>query len=85
MPYKCSFNESFSAIFLECFDGFCKDDNYLLSIILPYLKSFHCFGYGVGTSIKDTPFGYIRIISHNDPKKYKILFEKCISKSDASY
>jgi hypothetical protein len=84
MLYKCSFNESLNAIFLECFDGFCKDDNYLLSIIFLYFKSFHCFGYGVGSSMKENPFGNIRSINHNDPKKYIILFEKCISKCDAS-
>ncbi len=85
MLYKCSFNESFSAIFLECFDGSCKGDNYVLNIILPYLKSFHCFGYGVSNFVKDNPFGYIKSISHNNPKQYKIWFEKCISKCDASY
>jgi hypothetical protein len=67
MPYKFSFNESFSAIFLECFDGFYKNDNYLLNIILPYLKSFHCFGYGVSNFVKDNPFNYDKSISHNDP------------------
>jgi len=56
----------------------------LLGIILLHLESLHCFGYGVGTFVKDNPFGHIRNINCNDLGQHKILFAKCIGRCDAS-
>jgi hypothetical protein len=75
--YKSLFNESFSAIFLESFDGVYGDDHYLLGIVLPYLESLHLFWYGVSTFVHHNPFGRIRCINRTDPGQFKMLFVKC--------
>jgi hypothetical protein len=82
--YKKMFNKLFNANFLKSFDVFHRDHNYLVGIILPYLWSCHCFGYGVGTFVKDNPFGHIKNINCNDLGHYKNLFVKCIGRCDVS-
>jgi hypothetical protein len=44
--YKNMFNEPFNAIFLQSFHNSNKDDNYLLWVILLYLKPFHRSKFG---------------------------------------
>jgi hypothetical protein len=63
IPYKSIFNDSCGAIFLELFEGAGSDGDYLLSIVLPYLVSFHFFGFSVQIYLKHNPFGTIKNIS----------------------
>jgi hypothetical protein len=79
-PYKSLFNEPFNAIFLEYFDSFHKEDNYLLGIVFPYLETFHCSKYGVIIFVEENIFGCIKNNSRN-----KMLFVKGIGRCDASY
>ncbi len=51
-----------------------NDGDYLFSIVLPYLVSFHLFGFSVQIYVKHNPFGTIRSVSRNDPY-YNMLFE----------
>jgi hypothetical protein len=37
-PYKSLFNEPFNAIFVETFQGFDIDSNYMLADLFPYLE-----------------------------------------------
>ncbi len=37
-PYKSLFNEPFNAIFVETFQGFHIDSNYMLADLFPYLE-----------------------------------------------
>jgi hypothetical protein len=48
-PYKSIFNDSCSAIFLESFEAIGSDGDYLFSIVLSYLVSFHFSGFNVQT------------------------------------
>jgi hypothetical protein len=41
MSYKSMFNEPYSAIILEFFDGLCGENHYFLETIFPYLESLH--------------------------------------------
>jgi hypothetical protein len=75
-PYKSIFNDSCSAIFLELFEGAHNNGDYLLSIVFPYLVSFHLFGFKIQTYVKQNPFGTIRSISRSD-FYYNMLFEYC--------
>jgi len=63
MLYKSMFNDLYSAIFLESFDGLHGDDHYLLGFIFPYLENLHSFGYNVPAFVKDNPFSRIRGIN----------------------
>jgi len=83
-PYKSIFNDSCNAIFLESFEGASNDEDYLLSIIFPYLVSFHFFGFSVQTYLEHNPFGTIKSISQSDPYS-KMLFENCSDSCDAMY
>jgi hypothetical protein len=60
------FNELYSTIFLESFDGLHGEDNYLLGTIFAYLKSLHFSRYGVCTYVKHNPFGHIKCIDQDD-------------------
>jgi hypothetical protein len=57
------FNGPYNAIFLESFDGFCGEDQYLLGSVLPYLENLHLSGYGVPTFVEHNPFGRIKCIN----------------------
>ncbi len=62
-PYKSMFNGPYTAIFEKSFDGYGRDDNYLLHIILPYLEYLHHSKYGVITFVYDNPFGRIKSVT----------------------
>jgi len=76
-PYKSMFNCSYHAIFLELFNSFHGDNQYLLGFILPYLENLHLSRYGVLIFLEDNPFGRIKCINPNNPRLFKMLFMKC--------
>jgi len=58
MPYRiCSLNLPFTAIFVESYECAPKEDNYLMKILVPYLKFFHYFGLNVPMFVELYPFG----------------------------
>jgi len=69
---------------LESFEGAGSDGDYLLSIVLPYLVSFHFSGFDVQTYLKHNPFRTIKSISQSD-LYYKMLFEDCSDSCDVMY
>jgi hypothetical protein len=83
-PYKSIFNDSCSGIFLESFEGASSDGDYLFSIILPYLVSFHFSRFSVQIYVKHNPFGTIKSINQTNPY-YKMLFEYYSDSCDAMY
>jgi hypothetical protein len=83
--YKSMFNMPYSAIFFESFDGFRGEDNYLLGIVLPYLKSHHFSRYGIFTYVQHNPFGRSCWIDCNDHQQFKMLFLKCSSDYKPSF
>jgi hypothetical protein len=76
-PYKSIFNSSYSAIFLESFDGIHGEDQNLLGFVLPYLENFHSSIYIVPTFVENNPFCKIRCINLNNIRFFKMLFVKC--------
>jgi hypothetical protein len=62
MPYKSMFNDPYSAICLESFNGLHGEDRYLLRSVLPYLENLHSSGYNVPTFVEHNPFGRIRLL-----------------------
>jgi hypothetical protein len=83
-PYKSIFNVLWNAIFLELFEGLGSTGIICFPSILPYLVSFHFFGFSVQTYMKHNPFGTIKSISQSDPY-YNMLFEECNDSCDAMY
>jgi hypothetical protein len=79
--YKSIFNDLWNGIFVESFEGASNNGDYLFSIVLPYLVSFHFFGFSVQTYMKHNPFGTIKSINQSDPY-YKMLFEDCSDSCD---
>jgi len=85
-PYESMFNESFNVIFVKMFDTCSKDPNdYLVSIVLPYLECLHNFGMSVSTFVKHNPFGSIRRITHGHHGPYKMLYQNCSHSCSSSY
>jgi hypothetical protein len=56
------FNNLYGAIFLELFDDFCGEDQYLLGYVFPYLENLHLSIYGFPTFVEHNPFGRIKCI-----------------------
>jgi len=59
-------------MFLELFEGLGSAGITNSPSVLPYLVSFHFFGFTVQTYMKHNPFGTIKSISQSDPY-YKML------------
>ncbi len=75
-PYKTCQNPPFNVIFIESYEDMLEEENYLLGTFLPYLESFHYFGFNVPTFVENYPFGAIRSLKEDDVK-FWTLFEKC--------
>jgi hypothetical protein len=84
ITYKSIFNDFYCVIFLELFEGSRSDGDYLFSIVLLYLVSFHSFGFNVQTYVRHNRFWTIRNISHNDPY-YNTLFQSCNNSCEPTF
>ncbi len=84
-PYKCCLNPPFNAIFVESYEDLPKEDNYLMKILLLYLKlNLHYFGFNVPTFVKLYPFGTIKNFKEDDVRS-QMLLKKCTMAYYASF
>lgn len=81
--HKNMFNPPCSAIFFKTFYKFHIDNNYLIYIILSYLKSLHSFG-GFIKFVELNPFDSITNVPPNDPH-YEKLNGRCSMKCDETF
>jgi hypothetical protein len=61
-----------------------EEENDIVGILLPYLKSLHYFGFNVPIYVQDNPFGVIKHVTKDDTK-YITLFEKCFKMFNVSF
>jgi hypothetical protein len=61
-----------------------EEENDIVGILLPYLKSLHYFGINVPIYVQENPFGAIKHVTKDDTE-YITLFGKCSSKCNVSF
>jgi hypothetical protein len=83
-PYKCCWNLPFNLIYVKSFISVKEKVNYLIGIVLSYLKLLHYSRFCVPTYVQDNPFGAIKHVPKDDTN-YNTLFEKCFGNCNANF
>ncbi len=82
--YRTCLNPLFNAIFVDSYEYMPKEDNYLMTTLLSYLKFLYNSRLNVPTFVEFYTFSTINDIKE-DNVRFRTLFEKCTMACSANF